>query len=38
MEKKVDKKVFLFEIIASDLVALNCLYSEDNTSHQQSMF
>ena len=26
MQKKIDKKLFIFEIIASDLVALNCLY------------
>ena len=26
MQKKMDKKVFVFEIIASELVALNCLY------------
>ena len=37
MEKKIQKKLFVFEIIASELVALNCLYSEDNTSHHQSM-
>ena len=26
MQEKIDKKVFVFEIIASELVALNCLY------------
>ena len=26
MQKKMDKKLFVFEIIASELVALNCLY------------
>ena len=33
MQKKYQKKLFVFEIIASELVALNCLYSEENTSH-----
>ena len=26
MKQKIEKKLFLFEIIASELVALNCLY------------
>ena len=26
MQEKIDKKVFVFEIIALKLVALNCLY------------
>ena len=26
MQEKIDKKLFVFEIIASKLVALNCLY------------
>ena len=26
MEEKIEKKLFVFEIIASELVALNCLY------------
>ena len=26
MEEKIQKKLFVFEIIASELVALNCLY------------
>ena len=26
MQEKIDKKLFVFEIIASELVALNCLY------------
>ena len=37
MQMKIQKKLFAFEIIAPELVALNCLYSEENTSHQQSM-
>ena len=26
MQEKVEKKLFVFEIIASELVGLNCLY------------
>ena len=26
MQEKIDKKLFVFEIIASEMVALNCLY------------
>ena len=26
MQEKIEKKIFNFEIIASELVALNCLY------------
>ena len=26
MEEKIEKKLFVFEIIASEFVALNCLY------------
>ena len=26
MQEEIDKKLFVFEIIASELVALNCLY------------
>ena len=26
MQEKIDKKLFVFNIIASELVALNCLY------------
>ena len=37
MQEKIHKKVFVFEKIASELVALNCLSSEENTCHQQSM-
>ena len=32
MKKKIGKKFFVFEIIASEFVALNCLYQEANTS------
>ena len=37
MQEKIQKKLFGFKIIASELVALNCLCSEENTGHQQSM-
>ena len=37
MQEKIDKKVFVFKIIASELVALNCLYEQEITCHQQSM-
>ena len=26
MENKIEKKLFVFEMISSELVALNCLY------------
>ena len=35
MAKKIDKEFFVFEIIASELVALNCLYSADNACDRQ---
>ena len=37
MQQKIDKKLFVFAIIASEMIALNCLYQEENTCHQQSM-
>ena len=37
MQRKIEKKSFVSEIIVSELVALNCVYKEDNTSHRQSM-
>ena len=37
MEKKVEKKFHLSEIIASEMAAVNCLYYEGNTCHGQSM-
>ena len=33
MEEKIQKKFFVFGIIASELVALNCLCEADNASH-----
>ena len=37
MKKKIQKKFFVFEIIASEFVALNCLYQEENTCHRHSV-
>ena len=37
MLKKIDKKFFVSEIIASELVPLTCLYEADNACHRQSM-
>ena len=33
MQKNIPKKYSVFEIIASELVALNCLSEPDNASH-----
>ena len=32
MQKKIQKNFFVFDIIASELVAINCLYYADNVS------
>ena len=37
MEKKIDKKRFIFEIIRFEFVVLNCLYQEENTCHQHTV-
>ena len=37
MQRKVEKKSFVSKIIVSQLVALNCPYKEENTSHRQSL-
>ena len=37
MQRKIEKKSFVSEILVSELVALNWLYKEDNTSIRQSM-
>ena len=37
MKKKIQKKFFVFEIIPSEFVALNCLYQEENTCHRHSV-
>ena len=38
MQRIIQKKFFFSEKIVSELVALNCPYKEDNTSHRQSMW
>ena len=35
MRKKILKMFFVFEIIATELLALNCLYVAYNACHQQ---
>ena len=37
MKKKSQEKFFVFEIIAFEYVALNCLYQEENTCHRHSV-
>ena len=37
MEKKIQKKFLVSQIIASEMAALNCLYYEGNTCHCKSM-
>ena len=37
MQKKIKEKFLFFEIIASEMAAVNCLYYEGNTCHGQSM-
>ena len=37
MQKKIVKKFFVSEIIASEMAAVNCLYYEGNTCHGKSM-
>ena len=37
MQRKIEKKPFISEIIVSELVALNCLYKDYNTCHRRSM-
>ena len=37
MQQQNEKKFFVLEIIASELIALNCLYSEENTSYRQAV-
>ena len=34
MRRKIEKKKFFSEIIVSELVPLNCIYSEENTCHR----
>ena len=37
MKQKIQIKFFVFEIIPSEFVALNCLYQEQNTFHRDSV-
>ena len=37
MKEKIEKKLFVFEIITSEVVALNCLSQEENTCHWQTV-
>ena len=37
MQRKVEKRFLLSEIIASEMAAVNCLYYEGNTCHGRSM-
>ena len=37
MQKKEHEKNFFPQVISSELVTLNCLYSEENTGNRQSM-
>ena len=37
MLQKIKKKFFVPQIIASELVSLNCRYEEEDTSHRQPM-
>ena len=37
MQKKIQKKLVVFEIIGSEIAAVNCLYYEGNTCHGNSM-
>ena len=37
MQKKIEKKFLVFQIIASEMAAVNCLYYEGNICHGKSM-
>ena len=37
MRKKIQKKLLVFDIMASEMAAVNCLYYEGNTCHGKSM-
>ena len=37
MQKKIDKNCLFFEIMASEMAAVNCLNYEANTCHNKSM-
>ena len=36
MQKKIEQKFLVSEIIASEIAAVNCLYYEGNTCHGKS--
>ena len=37
MRRKIVRNFFVFQIIPSEFVALNCLYQEENTCHRNSV-
>ena len=37
MQKKIEKKFLVSQIIASEMAAVNCLYYERNACHNKSM-
>ena len=37
MQKKIEKKFLVSELIASEMAAVNCLYYEGNTCQGKSM-
>ena len=37
MQNKIEKKFLVFQIIASEMAAVNCLYYEGNACHNKSM-
>ena len=37
MQKKIQKKFLVSQIIASEMAAVNCLYYEGNACHNKSM-
>ena len=36
MQRKIEKNFLVFEIIASEMAAVNCLHYEGNTCHGKS--
>ena len=37
MQQKIEKRIFVSEVIASELVSLNCPYEEQDNFHRQPM-
>ena len=37
MQKKIEKKFLVSQIIASEMASVNCLYYEGNACHNKSM-